>query len=136
MPPNGGDRCVDQYSPYGHDVYGEARISLTVPDPADSNGDGILDSGGCLSLNGQTLTVQNNYMTVYEMDTPDSDDLVQTLYYPDVSVSLNCTVGTCLAVGDNNYDGWLDDIDNPASERGINGLRILPRRRSDSLIKL
>jgi hypothetical protein len=54
-------------------------------------------------------------MTVYEMDTPDSDDLVQTLYYPDVSVSLNCTVGTCLAVGDNNYDGWLDDIDNPAS---------------------
>ena len=115
VPPNGGDRCVDQYSPYGHDVYGETRISLTVPDPADSNGDGILDSGGCLSLNGQTLTIPNNYMTVYEMDTPDSDDLVQTLYYPDVSVSLNCTVGTCLAVGDNNYDGWLDDIDNPAS---------------------
>ena len=115
VPPNGGDRCVDQYSPYGHDVYGETRISLTVPDPADSNSDGILDSGGCLSLNGQTLTIPNNYMTVYEMDTPDSDDLVQTLYYPDVSVSLNCTVGTCLAVGDNNYDGWLDDIDNPAS---------------------
>jgi hypothetical protein len=54
-------------------------------------------------------------MTVYEIDLPDSDDLVQTLYYPDVSVTLNCNVGTCLAVGDNNYDGWLDDIDNPAS---------------------
>jgi hypothetical protein len=115
VPPNGGDRCVDQYSPYGHNVYGETRINLTVPDPADSNGDGILDSGGCLSLNGQTLTIQNNFLTVYEMDVPDSDDLVQTLYYPDVSVNLNCTVGTCLAVGDNNYDGWLDDIDNPAS---------------------
>jgi len=115
VPPNGGDRCVDQYSPYGHNVYGETRINLTVPDPVDSNGDGILDSGGCLSLNGQTLTIQNNYMTVYEIDVPDPDDLVQTLYYPDVSVNLNCTVGTCLAVGDNNYDGWLDDIDNPAS---------------------
>ena len=115
VPPNGGDHCVDQYSPYGHNVYGETRISLTVPDPTDSNGDGILDSGGCLSLNGQALTVQNNYMTIYEIDLPDSDDLVQTLYYPDVSVNLNCTVGTCLAVGDNNYDGWLDDIDNPAS---------------------
>ncbi|HEU0004357.1 MAG TPA: hypothetical protein VFS12_00080, partial [Terriglobia bacterium] len=109
VPPNGSDRCVDQYSPYGHNVYGETRINLTVPDPADSNGDGILDSGGCLSLNGQTLTIQNNYMTVYEIDVPDPDDLVQTLYYPDVSVNLNCTVGTCLAVGDNNYDGWLDD---------------------------
>jgi hypothetical protein len=54
-------------------------------------------------------------MTVYEMDTPDSDDVVQTLYYPDVSVTLNCSVGTCLAVGDNNYDGWLDDIDIPTS---------------------
>jgi len=106
---------VDQYSPYGHNVYGETRINLTVPDPVDSNGDGILDSGGCFSLNGQTLTIQNNYMTIYEIDEPDSDDLVQTLYYPDVSVTLNCTVGTCLAVGDNNYDGWLDDIDNPTS---------------------
>jgi len=90
-------------------------MNLTVPDPVDSNGDGILDSRGCLSLNGQTLTIQNNYMTVYEMDTPDADDLVQTLYYPDVSVTLKCTVGNCLAVGDNNYDGWLDDIDNPSS---------------------
>jgi hypothetical protein len=106
---------VDQFSPYGHNVYGETRVNLTVPDPADSNGDGILDSGGCLSLNGETLTVQNNYMTVYEIDLPDSDDLVQTLYYPDVSVALNCTVGTCLALGDNNYDGWLDDMDNPTS---------------------
>jgi hypothetical protein len=66
-------------------------------------------------LNGQTLTVLNNYLTVYEMDPTDADDLVQTLYYPDVSVNLNCTVGTCLAVGDNDYDGWLDDIDNPSS---------------------
>ena len=47
------------------------KNSLTVPDPADSNSDGILDSGGCLSLNGQTLTIPNNYMTVYELDTPD-----------------------------------------------------------------
>jgi hypothetical protein len=106
---------VDQYSPYGYNRYGETRISLTVPDPTDSNNDGVLDSGGCLSLSGQTLTIQNNYITVYEMDVPDSDDLVETLYYPDVSVLLNCTVGTCVALGDNDYDGWLDDIDNPSS---------------------
>ncbi|MCI0621163.1 MAG: hypothetical protein L0387_05740 [Acidobacteria bacterium] len=115
VPPSGSDKCVDQYSPYGHNTYGETKMSFTVPDPTDSNGDGILDSGGCLSLNGQPLTILNNYMTVYEIDVPDPDDLVQTLYYPDVSVNLNCTVGACLAVGDNNYDGWLDDIDNPAS---------------------
>src|SRR6266480_3187787 len=45
VPPYGTNRCVDQYSPYGYNIYGETKISYTVPDPMDSNGDGIVDSG-------------------------------------------------------------------------------------------
>jgi carboxypeptidase family protein len=115
VPPFGTASCVDQYSPYGYNVYGGAKLSYPVPDAVDSNCDGIADAGGCLALNGKTLTIQNNFMSVYELDSPDADDLVQTLYFPQVSVALSCNVDACWAVGDTNHDGWLDDIGNRSS---------------------
>lgn len=115
VPPYGAASCVDQYSPSGHNIYGGAEISYPVPDPVDSNCDGIADAGGCLALNGQTVTIQNNYLSVYELDFPDADDLIQTLYFPDIPVTLNCNADACWAVGDNNYDGWLDDVGDPLS---------------------
>lgn len=41
-------------------------------------------------LNGTVLTVSGNYMKVYELDPVDWDEHVDTLYYPDCSVALEC----------------------------------------------
>ena len=50
---------------------------------------------GCSNMSGVSISQSSNYMTVYELDRPDSDDLVETLYFPGTSV----TLGSC------NYDG-------------------------------
>lgn len=50
---------------------------------------------GCSNMSGVSVTQSSNYMTVYELDRPDSDDLVETLYFPGTSV----TFGSC------NYEG-------------------------------
>ncbi len=115
VPPYGPDICVDQYSPCGFNGYGGTWIGYWVNSPRDYDCDGIFDSGGCLDLNGSAFTVQNNFMTAYELDPWDDDELVQTVYFPNVSVTLNCDVYGCTAVGDNNYDGWLDDVSNQFS---------------------
>ena len=81
-----------------------------------------MDSGGCADLDGQTFSVQNNYMTLYELDHSRwgiNDDLVQSLYFPDVSVTLECTVEACSAVGDDDYDGWADDVDDRSSSAHV-----------------
>lgn len=110
-----GCNCVDQYSPQGKNDYGGTVISSSVNAPFDSDCDGIVDAGGCRDLNGLTITIRNNFMTVYELDNPDEDDLVQSLYFPDMSVTLTCTRNNCFAVGDSNRDGWFDDVNNQFS---------------------
>lgn len=115
VPPFGNTYNVDQYSPCGTNVYGGFQVSLTVPPPVDYDGDGVFDAGGCADLDGYALNVQQNFMSVYELDAPDSDDLVESLYFPDVSVVLSCTADVCFAVGDANYDGWIDDIYDQSS---------------------
>jgi hypothetical protein len=115
VPPYGGTTCVDQYSPCGFNQYGGAQLSYQVTTPRDFNCDGTFDSGGCLDLNGLSFTLRNNFMTVYELDSPDSDDLVESMYFPDLSVTLNCDAYGCYAVGDNNFDGWIDDVNDQFS---------------------
>jgi hypothetical protein len=115
VPPYGTSACVDQYSPCGVNQYGGATASYAVSAPRDFDCNGSFDSGGCLDLNGLTLSVRNNFMTVYELDSPDSDDLIQSMYFPDVSVTLSCDAFGCRAVGDNNSDGWIDDVNNQFS---------------------
>jgi hypothetical protein len=115
VPPYGGTTCVDQYSPCGFNQYGGAQVSYLVSTPRDLNCDGAFDSGGCLDLNGFTFTVRNNFMTVYELDSPDSDDLVESMYFPDLTITMNCDAYGCYAAGDNNFDGWIDDINDQFS---------------------
>jgi hypothetical protein len=45
----------------------------------------------------------NNFMTLYELDSPDSDDLVETLYFPRTSVTLTCTEQGC----SEKKTGWV-----------------------------
>ncbi len=108
-------RCVDQVSPCGANDYGGKIVHYAVTAPWDSDCDGIEDTGGCADLDGRTVWVSNNFMTVYELDWPDADDVIQTLYYPNVSVRLDCDVDSCWAVGDSNRDGLLDDLQNRSS---------------------
>ena len=111
----GSDRCVDQTSPCGPNVYGTWSVYVPVGPVDDMDGDGFLDSGGCLQLDGATVTVTQNFMTVYELDSG-NDDLINSLYFPNVSITLRCfSPEWCLAVGDNNGDGWIDDIFNRTS---------------------
>ena len=113
--PYGRDTHVDQYSPCGPNTYGSVQLSLSVSPLVDTNGDGIADAGGCSDLNGQLINVQRNFMSVYELDTPDPDDLIESLYFPDLAVRLRCTPFGCVAVGDNDFDGWPDDLNNQSS---------------------
>ena len=117
VPPHGTSFCVDQISTTGlANHYGTATRYLGVSDPVDFDCDGIMDSGGCADLDGRSFPVADNYMTLYELDGPfDGHDLVESLYFPDVSVTLECTVEACSAVGDTNYDGWIDDVDDQSS---------------------
>jgi hypothetical protein len=117
VPPHGSTYNVDQYSPCGPNTYGSFQVRLAVSPRVDTNGDGIFDAGGCKNVDGYQLLVRQNFMTVYELDTPDADDLVQSLYFPDVRVVVRCTPDACFAVGDVNYDGWVDDIYDQAGTR-------------------
>ena len=105
----GGDTCVDQISSGRSNHYGTQRRTIRVTLPDDNDCDGIMDSGGCADLDGLTYTIRNNFMTLYELDAREPDDLVQSLYFQDVSGTLECTVESCFAVADADYDGWSDD---------------------------
>ncbi|MEA2604851.1 MAG: hypothetical protein QOF89_5843 [Acidobacteriota bacterium] len=115
VPAAGGNQtCVDQYSPCGPNVYGTVGYNVGVSAVQDLDGDNVMDSGGCKDLDGYQIGVQQNYMSVYELDW-DGNDLINSLYFPNVWATLRCTAETCLAANDNNYDGWIDDIYNRSS---------------------
>ncbi len=108
-------KCVDQYSPCGVSFYGGASIAVPVSPVVDYDYDGIMDSGGCLDLNGYQVLVQQNFMTVYELDHPDPDDVINSLFYPDVSVTLSCSPESCFAVNDLDFNRQVDDIADQSS---------------------
>ena len=120
VPAAGGNQtCVDQYSPCGPNVYGTVTAGFGVSPVVDWDNDGILDGGGCQDLDGYYIGVQQNFMTVYELDSPDSDDVINSLYYPNVWATLRCTPEGCFVTSDNNYDGWIDDINNQFSSEYV-----------------
>ena len=49
-------------------------------------------------------------MSVYELDSPDPDDFIQTMLYPDLRVVLSCTPEACFQLGDRDLNGWHDDV--------------------------
>jgi uncharacterized protein (TIGR03437 family) len=75
--------------------------------PVDANSDGVAESGGCAEVKMHSSGV--NFMTLYELDPGTTDDLVQTLYFPEVVVPTACQTWNCApAVGTwvapNGYD--------------------------------
>lgn len=116
VPAAGGNQtCVDQYSPCGPNVYGTTYYNIGVSAVQDYDGDNVMDAGGCKDLDGYQIGVQQNFMSVYELDKRESDDLIDSLYFPNVWATLRCTPEACFALNDNNYDGWIDDIHDRSS---------------------
>ncbi len=150
VPPFGQAYNVDQFSPCGWNGYGDVTLTFAVTARVDSDGDGIFDKGGCADLNGKTVTLQNNFMSLYELDTPDPDDFIQTMLFPDLSTVLRCTPNACFQTGDRNLDGWHDDVtdfwspdyqwptlyENPQHVQSRAEERHIPAKRIDATIRL
>lgn len=76
-------------------VLGTVGAMYGVECPRDWNGDGQCDSGGCTGFS--SWTTNGNFMTLYELDFPDPDDLVQSIHFPSTSVSTSCDAFGCAA---------------------------------------
>lgn len=86
--------CTQQATTTGNNVYGNIGTRYGVKCPWELPEYG-LSGGGCQNLDGKTITVSNNFMTLYEIDPCDPDELVQTMLFPDVSVTLSCDQYSC-----------------------------------------
>jgi uncharacterized protein (TIGR03437 family) len=103
--------CTQQVSTKGADVVGTQIEDIPVACPADTDGDGQLDTGGCSSI--RQYTRGSNFMSVYELDPLSTDDLIQTLIYPEALVEMTCDFWGCLPAGSQ----WMEPIayDSPKS---------------------
>ena len=114
-PPNctlyNDNNCTSQASPLGVNVHGTRSIDVPVRCPADTNGDSVSDDGGCADL--KFFANGTNFMSLYELDPGSTDDLIQTLYFPDAPVPLACNVFGCPAA----QSAWVapNGFDSPSS---------------------
>jgi len=79
-------------------------VDIPVSCPSDSNGDGLMDEGGCSEQ--LAYWQDSNFMTLYELDSNAPDDLIQTMYFPPARVDLRCDVWGCAPSG----SGWSEPL--------------------------
>ena len=103
--------CTEQASVTGINVHGTKIVDLPVSCPRDLNNDGLLDEGGCAEVRSYSTGV--NFMSLYELDPGTGDELVQTLYFPEVMLGLQCNSLGCEPAG----SPWVTPIayDSPTS---------------------
>ncbi len=89
--------CTQQASTTGVNVHGSKNEDRPVSCPVDTNGDGVIDSGGCRDV--ILYSSGTNYMSLYELDPATGHDLIQTLYVPPVALPLTCTAWGCSPTG-------------------------------------
>jgi hypothetical protein len=90
------ESCSLQVTSQDTNIHGGTYVNLPTSCPFDSNGDQICDTGGCKDISSYS---QFHFMSIYELDFWDHDDLVQTLYFPELTVSLACDVLGCPIAG-------------------------------------
>lgn len=107
--------CTEQVTATGINVHGTTTVDVAVSCPADADGDGVLETGGCADV--KTAGNGDNYMSLYELDPFQRDELVQTLYFPPTPVPLMCTPWNCPAAGSE----WVEPIawQSPAEPRRV-----------------
>ena len=105
------NNCTEQSSVTGINVHGTKIVDLPVSCPRDLNSDGFLDEGGCAEVRSYSSGV--NFMSLYELDPGTGDELVQSLYFPEVMVGLQCNALGCKPAGSQ----WVAPVsyDSPAS---------------------
>jgi uncharacterized protein (TIGR03437 family) len=103
--------CTVQAGTTGVNIHGTKLIDLPAACPSDTDGDGFAEHGGCSSVSG--YSPGTNFMSIYELDPGTSDELIQTLYFPETPVSLRCGVFGCPPAG----SGWVAPAayDSPSS---------------------
>lgn len=105
--------CTEQVSTSGVNVLGTQFVDLAVSCPRDTDGDGVADAGGCRDLRYYSHGV--NFISLYELDPGGPDELIQTLYFPETPVLLDCGVLECGPAG----SLWVEPVawDPPAPRR-------------------
>jgi uncharacterized protein (TIGR03437 family) len=105
QPPNctlyNAENCTQQATTTGINVHGTRTVDVGVRCPTDTSGDGISDQGGCADV--ATFSNGANFMSLYELDPATGDDLIQTLYFPEIALPLACDIWGCAATG----SGWM-----------------------------
>jgi hypothetical protein len=91
--------CYQQATVTGNNVHGTIGYDVWTSCPYDWNGDGACDTGGCLNMT--SMGTSNNFMTLYELDKCDEDELVQSLYFPATTAYTSCSIWGCSAAGSN-----------------------------------
>jgi len=89
--------CTEQVSNMGVNVLGTKTVDVPVRCPMDTNGDGVMDTGGCKDVS--RYASGTNFMTLYELDPGGPDELVQTMYFPEITLNLDCGVWGCAQTG-------------------------------------
>jgi len=89
--------CTEQASSTGVNVHGTKYVDVPVRCPTASTGGGNADQGGCKDVTQFTSGV--NFMSLYELDPVLTDELVQTIYFPELTVKPVCDVLGCAPVG-------------------------------------
>ena len=85
--------CSQQITTRGENTHGSTTTDVYVSCPYDSDGDGTCDTGGCAAIT--SFSSGTNWMALYELDLRDDDELVQSMYFPSVTLNLNCGVMSC-----------------------------------------
>jgi uncharacterized protein (TIGR03437 family) len=95
----------------GINVHGTRIVDVPVTCPVDANNDGVAESGGCTAVRTHSSGV--NFMSLYELDPGSTDDLIQTIYFPDLVVTTGCSIWNCPQVSSQ----WVtpSGYDSPAT---------------------
>jgi uncharacterized protein (TIGR03437 family) len=103
--------CTEQQSTTGINVHGTKIVDIPVRCPINTNGAGSPDQGGCNDV--QQYSTGTNFLSLYELDPVCCDELVQTVYFPDVSLALKCDALGCAS----NSSEWMQPVswDSPAT---------------------
>ena len=90
-------QCTEQETSQGVNVMSTRTVDIPVRCPLDTDGDGRFDRGGCADLT--SYNPGDNFVSLYELDPLSTDELVQTLYFPETPVRMNCNVLGCAGAG-------------------------------------
>jgi uncharacterized protein (TIGR03437 family) len=103
--------CTAQVSTTGENTHGTRTVDVRVACPRASTPGGVSETGGCAEV--RSFDMGNNFLSLYELDPVDGDDLVQTLYFPLIPLAMRCGVFGCVP-GQTEWRGPIG-FDSPAS---------------------